>query len=453
MTDFDVEKIANIISRNTGVVMRRSTFWGVARDGNGWSLAYKPTDLLDLTEDAIIGVILHEAYHIKCDDGIMEYKFDKKILEYREQLHHLLCVLENNRIEYIASKDIPKAPLFFNKMFVEKEKDRDKPVFCGAHEFCEDIDISRFGKRLGIDSFSVKPDKKEFSDFHKDTSNAILLTKKYITSKTRKSRIEIILKIWEIYKKYLEKEPPQEEKEKKTVEVPELKRIPYDELKKLLRGVKKELKNKISQVRLEEAKTITRNKESGKLDIKKLYKAGFNNTTLFKKEHQIKKDYPEFSIWLDTSGSMSYHNKAYWAMAGSILLCETLQELNIPFTFGTFAKDSKIVKDHKSVFKKIHIEEIYNYFGGGTQDFKALRMAVKSFSGNKRNRIIIMITDGESEGKTQLRHTLNSVQRGHKVIALGINLRLENLNLYKHKIVTVPKDLPKKLLQILKREL
>src|SRR3990167_775134 len=453
MTDFDIEKIANIISKNTGVVMRRSDFWGVRKEDNGWVLAYNPSDLTDLSQDAIIGVILQEAYHIKADDGVMEHKFDKKILKFKEQLHHLLCVLENNRVEYLASLDIEKAPQFFLKSFLEKKKDRDKPVFCGAHEFCEDIDRSRFGERLGTKDFSIEPELKEFSAFHKDTSRAIVLTKKYVLCKSKKGRIDIVLKIWEIYKKYLEKEPPPEDKEKKKIEVPELKRISYDELKKLLRGIKKELKNTISQLKLEEAKTITRNKESGKLDIKKLYKAGFGNASLFKKEHQVKKDYPEFSVWLDTSGSMSWDNKAYWAMAGSILLGETLQELNIPFTFGTFAKDARIIKDHKSAFKKIHIEEIYEYFGGGTQDYKALRMAVKSFSGNKRNKIIVMITDGESESKTQLRHTLSLVNRGHKVIALGINLKLENLNLYPNKIVTSPKDLPKKLLQILKREL
>ena len=148
---------------------------------------------------------------------------------------------------------------------------------------------------------------------------------------------------------------------------------------------------------------------------------------------------------------MIWHEKIYYALSSCILLCETLEELGITYSFGTFAKEPVLRKRWKDKWRKIHIEDIYTKFGGGTQDYKALQLAERSWSGKHKKKVILVITDGASESKTQLQKTLHQIK--NKVIAIGINLQHEQLRLYPNKILTKINNLPQCLSSILKKEL
>ena len=164
-------------------------------------------------------------------------------------------------------------------------------------------------------------------------------------------------------------------------------------------------------------------------------------------------EYPEFSIWLDTSGSMAWDGKIYSALAGLIMISEACEETGVTYTLGRFAKSPEIIKKHNERLKTLHIEGIYKNFGGGTQEYKALRMAYNNFSGTKEKRIIILITDGLTESLTNLKATISYLRDRVKIIALGINLTYESLALFPNRVLTTPADLPKKLASILKKEL
>ena len=453
MTEFEIEKLANVISKQTGIVLKKGSFWGIIKEGQSFVLVYNIEDLFDISEDAIIGIVFHEALHIKYKSHLIFKKknFPSKIWNYREQLLNLLNVLENWRIERKGEGYFPNLHNFFLEAFKQTFKNRIILDKIDSSAFTEYLDRMRFEVPLTKKDFIKRVSTPKLKELQKDIEKVIPMLNKYCELKMYKDRIGVIKDIWEVYKKYLKKEPKPEREYSPPPFTPFIIPIPYDILKTISNS--KAIENQFKKLVVEQKRVEYPNMRSGKLYDKKLYRIGSKDFRIFQKKHFENKDYPEFSVWLDTSGSMAYQQKIHYALSGLISISEGLQKLGIRFTLGHFAKEARIIKDYVSGFKKRHIEEIYNHFGGGTHEYKAIRLGYKNFSGKTQKKVILVITDGISESQTNLIHTLNVLKDKAKVIGIGIGLIEEDLKLFPNRVLASPQNLPIKLFQILKREL
>ena len=455
MKEQDIEKLSGIVARQVGIVLKRGDCWGVFKENDGYVLMYRPEELVEHSEESLIGVILHEACHIKYGSFEISIKdFKKPITNYPQQLQWLLNSLENWRIENLATEDYPRARVFFTASYKHDQREQFHAI--DAFAFAELLDRARFGHDVSYKDFHKKSDinNGKIEELGKDIKTALPIVIKYSSVKTKTTRVAYVEEVWKIYEKYLEEEPktePQGNKGETTIPNPVP--IPYNALRRYLGNLSGSLREKLRQLKLSEKDVSYPNKTSGKLNLKKLYRAGSNDPRVFSKKYQQKADYPEFSVWLDTSGSMIWDDKIYFALAGLILIAEALESIDIKFTMGHFAKDCHIIKHHYEKLKKIHIEEIYKKFGGGTHEYKALRLAYNNFSDHRGKKVIILITDGKTENMTNLKATMNYLKDKTKVIAVGINLLAENLSLFPNKILTTPAHLPNDLYNILKQEL
>ena len=450
MDESDIEKIANIVARQLGLVLKKGNFWGIQKEGEGYVLVYDPTQLVDFSGEALLGTTLHEACHIKFSSHeVQPSDFPKAMRNYPNQLSVLLNILENWRIENLAKEFYPMIFRFFKRAYEESLPHRIPLDRIKALTFCEFLDRLRFDYKLTALDFKGEPRL----DLLRDIELILPIVREYSYVKTRGDRLALTKTAWVIYKRYLEDEDKPKEKKKKKIPVPNIEPIPYPNLRQVIKNDIRNLVEELKRLKLSENTKLSPNKTSGKLNLKKLYRAGMNNPKLFSKKQIEKVEYPEFSVWLDTSGSMAWDNKIYAGLAGLIMIGEACEELGITCTLGRFAKSPSIVKAHNEKLKSLQVESIYKAFGGGTQEYKALRMAYNSFSGTKEKKVIVLITDGLTESITNLKSTLAHLQDKVKIIALGINLLFEDLSLFPNRVLTTPKSLAKNLSNILKKEL
>lgn len=100
ITEFS--KIADILSKSHRVTLKEGKGW--AANIKERTIYYKKADLMSLSEDMILGLILHEIAHVHYTTEVKPEPVDNK-----ELMHTTINMLEDIAIEHIISGDYPNA--------------------------------------------------------------------------------------------------------------------------------------------------------------------------------------------------------------------------------------------------------------------------------------------------------------------------------------------------------
>ena len=228
-----------------------------------------------------------------------------------------------------------------------------------------------------------------------------------------------------------------------------------------------------------------RNKKSGKLDNRNLYKYKTDKTDLFYKK---RKDLPDltFMLLVDGSGSMSiYGNRDKRALEASVMFHEGLKTLKIKHALWSFATNMHRRRYDRAGYcdeavnqRHINFEDslksrfdygIMNYQGEGeNRDGFSIRLAAEELKKQKEEKkIMFVISDGQPshqngnyrfyEGNRALDDTKKAIieaeRKGITLVGISIGNRHNHIDyLYKNKIkVNNLRLLNKKIENVLKR--
>jgi len=231
--------------------------------------------------------------------------------------------------------------------------------------------------------------------------------------------------------------------------------------------------------------TKIRNKNSGKLDNRNLYKYKTDKTDLF---YRKRKDLPDltFMLLVDGSGSMRiWENRDEKALEASIMFHEGLQTLNIKHALWSFATNYDSDRYNKPGYanevvnqRHINFEDslkprfnygIMNYIGDGeNRDGFSIRIAAEELEKQREEKkIMFVISDGQpshSRGRYSwygenkaLEDTKKAIieaeRKGITLVGISIGNQHNHIDyLYKNKIkVNNLKYLNKKIENVLKR--
>lgn len=165
---------------------------------------------------------------------------------------------------------------------------------------------------------------------------------------------------------------------------------------------------------------------SGKLNIKKLYKFPMRDFKLFQRQSEIQgKDYA-FSILVDVSGSMEGHMLEE-TMKGVVLMAETLSKIDQPVEICFFSTRNCRPKMFNTVLDPIHIGyEATQIAGGGTDIKEPFETSVERLKKQQvKEKVMITLTDGEfdnDEKKMISAERSNNRSILHYGIGIGVNL-------------------------------
>ena len=167
------------------------------------------------------------------------------------------------------------------------------------------------------------------------------------------------------------------------------------------------------------------NYRSGKLSTKKLYRLETWSDKLFgRKIVRNHKDY-KVSILVDNSGSMSGENVIN-ATRGCVLLAEVLNSVGIDFEIMSFSDQPKVVKwfnNSLSSKERTAIEWMITSVWWGTRDARAVRLShnnLMSKSTRESERIMFVLSDGDSGEWSQLQEEIEIAERDTYVFGIGI---------------------------------
>lgn len=198
-------------------------------------------------------------------------------------------------------------------------------------------------------------------------------------------------------------------------------------------------------------KDITRftgNYKSGRLLSRNAYKVTIPNTDrLFSKKIQPNVPMYETHIILDSSGSMSEHNKYPYTFMGAVVLKAIAKKLNFPVHLYHFNIHG---------YKLNNIDD-YTVWNERTLDERGLQLAYSVMEKSDRDteKLVFVITDGATMRQEFDTIRKNIEQVNGKIFGVGIKLyereEIEFKNNYEHAVL-VPdiETLPSKLITILR---
>ena len=217
----------------------------------------------------------------------------------------------------------------------------------------------------------------------------------------------------------------------------------------------------------------------GKLDQSKLSRICFNapgfNERVFKTRIENKTLDAAITVLVDMSGSMS-GEKAYFALASTLLLNEVCSTLNIPleiigFTDG-YGYDSKVapIMFVYKAFSDLKVSEdtlVQNFsvssrFMQGNPDGENILWTHDRLIKRKeKKKILVVMSDGSPaaskssfglEGFTQ--QVIKEIEQGKKVDIYGLGLCSDSVKYYykANDVVSNPAEIPSKLLSLIERK-
>ena len=219
--------------------------------------------------------------------------------------------------------------------------------------------------------------------------------------------------------------------------------------------------------------------KKGKLDQSRLSRICFNapgfNERVFKNKIENKILDAAITVLVDMSGSMS-GDKAYYALASSLLVNQVCNTLNISLEILGFSDNHKNSEPVPSMFiyksfadKRIDNENIKDYFSCsslhmlGNPDAENILWAYDRLIRRKeRKKLLIVMSDGSpaasksGNGIGEFTHkVIKEIEESKKVDIYGLGLCSNSVTEYYkyHSVVTKPEDIPTNLLELIERKI
>lgn len=431
------------------------------RPGNGWAanlktneLFYREEDVLNLEEDHVLGMLLHEIAHIRYTTHTDLPEKNKEIL------HSTMNMLEDLAIENLIGQDYPNAGRILNST--------KEDVLDGLLRILPKLETSKQEKALLFASarFEGRGSNFNFLDYEKTGNKVAILMKsreddilnRHKTSNLLPTALEIVDIILnelgdltEEEKQKLQREHQDQQNPQAQTEDGEVKK----QIKKYLKDQKgnnwyKGLDNYTSQASqveeiVEQANNMGKrlrsvlkrnqamefggNFRTGKLKTKSLRKIRTSKTPRPFSRRIIKSNQSyEFAIATDVSGSMNNNYGNFTALSAAMssmyMVGEALRMAKVPRTMHVFGdKAVQMTTDKKN---KILWEEISDYnrthaAGGGTQIDAAIKHCSRVLQNSKAERkIMIIVTDGGSDEDSLRYETEKAKKLGIECIGITI---------------------------------
>jgi Mg-chelatase subunit ChlD len=185
---------------------------------------------------------------------------------------------------------------------------------------------------------------------------------------------------------------------------------------------------------------FSRNKKSGSINVHDLPMANHKDR-LFKRREEVEGIDTAISILIDVSGSMRDDGYDTNALITAIALLETLSKAHVATSIITFDTRSSVLKDFNDSPIKAKQDLHCANFGGGTNDYFAIRYAHKTLlNRHERRKICFVITDGEG----WVDFARNQVEVGNRlgITTVGVGIGVDVSDVYDQSVlVTNVKDL------------
>lgn len=172
----------------------------------------------------------------------------------------------------------------------------------------------------------------------------------------------------------------------------------YGSLRESVNSSILELTRLLKNIKTEDLKTEWENNlKRGKVNVKSLYRVPSGRYDVFKKKviHQDRVKTFAFSLWVDTSGSMS-GERMIQATRGLIILAETFSRMGIPFEILSFENTATFQKTFNEEYKGNTLTKV-GYLatrdGGGNM----ANMGLEKFTLLNRpeeNKFVVALSDG-----------------------------------------------------------
>jgi len=167
---------------------------------------------------------------------------------------------------------------------------------------------------------------------------------------------------------------------------------------------------------------FSRNKKSGSINVHDLPMASHKDR-LFKRREEVEGIDTAISILIDVSGSMRSDGYDKNALITAIALLETLSKAHVATSIITFNSRSSVLKDFNDSPIKAKQDLHCVYFGGGTNDYFAIRYAHKTLlNRHERRKICFVITDGEGWVDASRKQVAAGNRLGITTVGVGIGV-------------------------------
>jgi uncharacterized protein with von Willebrand factor type A (vWA) domain len=191
-----------------------------------------------------------------------------------------------------------------------------------------------------------------------------------------------------------------------------------------------------------------RNKDTGKLDMTRLYKAPTGTTKVFTKKQERKGKRYNIAICVDCSGSMSDRfgndysspQKREIAAYCATMLDKHFHNIGLNTCIIGYGSLVHVVKKMGSLRVNLtKIEERLLYCdGGGTSTHNGLAECYKQLRSLDGEKIVLVLTDGLPDSRDLVRKI---VKRHPKILTLGIGIGIEASNVTRGVIVNTKEQL------------
>jgi Mg-chelatase subunit ChlD len=198
-----------------------------------------------------------------------------------------------------------------------------------------------------------------------------------------------------------------------------------DALNDSVRHITAELIRQLAKIKKEDsAVRYEMNQKRGRITSSHIYRAGLNDTRVFERRLPSvdRVQQSAVSLLVDRSGSMRGGDRSIHAMRATLALANACSALDIPYEVITFNASARKDKRFTTYATRAKLEDVLRSIrtaGGGTR----IREAISdSDIGNvpKRQKLCIIITDGEAEQAPQLKSALDN-QRNTRAMLIQIN--------------------------------
>jgi hypothetical protein len=474
VTTFQAKSIANILSGNLKVSIKEE-------NGKGWSfnhdentIYYDPKDLVYLTEEDVIGNLLHEAGHAKYTPHPDSLTWNSKIPNHHiKRLKLLQNVIEDFRIEDKLRAEYP-----FGKEYLPDESLKAKQVldiyasyFTGGQEppyvtYCKLL----YFHMAGLPTYKLIDKKLSLL-----ADKTLKMANKGRDSNTGQGVVDIIGTIYPLIKHLLDfSEPPADifmqamvPTREDTQERPPLYETLYREIKPLIPSTVAIFQRILTDSKFDKYQGKFRS--GRKIDVRKIYKHRLDDFRLFQRLIEARsKDYV-FSLVVDESGSMTDNRKIIEAVKTAILFSHVLERLSIPYYVHGFnarlstykTPEQPFSERTKRSFEKM-IKNSRTEYAAYNDDPRAIFTFGKLMMKYKSKRVMMVMSDGypepndtkENTGFTNLKSTVQKVEKqGIETVGIGILSDAVEEYYKTRAVVWDIKELPQVILQQLKNKL
>lgn len=459
------------------------------KEGEQWQYNYKhktvfynKADLPNLTQEDVIGNLLHETGHAKYSSDPEKWRLlpttEKK---HGKKLKMLIDLVEDFRMEDKIRADYPYAvdylPLygFKTKWYLEQVVKQYENTGTPVPKYIQYLNLiySYISGEARLYMAKTDPDVEQALQDTQDLCNDY---RAYAT--TDHVNISIQDHVYPKIKKLLDDyDDRQEEVQQQMVETivmryagagdcdPNENKDPYEDFYPEIKPLIEPTVAKLRKILTDQAfdKFEGRYKTGKKLNQRRMYKPKTGDYRIFQRRVEAnKKDY-EFSLLVDSSGSMTGYG-VHQAIKSMILFAHVLNKLDIPYSIHNFHSTYEMNKttDQKSSVKAISSvakriwDRTYGLIdgGGGTNATGGvIKTSAYMATSERTKKFMFTFTDGSpNDGYTLVQAIKKAESTGIKCFGFGLGYSGVT-SYWKDKSITVPniEDLPAKTVEVIKR--